>query len=196
MIKSIKVLSFLLLTVGSLLIGDSLLFYAKGFLGQELLRIAWNQTKTNEVDTKAWPWSKTYPVGNLIIPKIDFDKVIIKGSDNGSMVYGSGHFSGSALPGEIGNCIIAGHRDTFFRRLGEIIKGDRIYLEGKNSRGWYEVSDIEICHPEDLHWLEPLSERVLTLITCYPFDFIGTAPQRYIIRALPDHGLVTSEKSI
>lgn len=196
MIKSIKVLTFLLLTAGSLLIGDSLLFYAKGFVGQELLKIAWNKSKQNNINNKAWPWAETYPVGNLIIPKIDFNKVIIEGSDDGSMIFGSSHLSGTALPGENGNCVIAGHRDTFFRRLGEIGEGDRIYLEGKESRGWYIITHTEICNPDDIQWIEPMEERILTLVTCYPFEFIGPAPKRYIIRALPDHGLVTSEKSI
>ena len=196
MTKSIKVLTFLLLTAGSLLIGDSLLFYAKGYFGQVLLRKAWNKSLLTNQQSNPWPWAKSGPVGRLKIPEIDFDKVIIEGADDGSMIYGSSHLSGTALPGDNGNCVIAGHRDTFFRRLDELKNGDRLFLEGKNCRGWYRITQIEICNPDDIKWLEPLPMRTLTLITCYPFDFIGSAPKRYVIRALPDHSSVTSEKSI
>ena len=196
MIKSIKVLTFLLLVAGSLLVGDSLIFYAKGYFGQELLRIAWDKSKKSGKHTRAWSWSETYPIGKLIIPKINFDKIIIEGEKDGSMDYGSSHLSDTVLPGEVGNCVIAGHRDTFFRRLGELTRGDRLYLEGKKTRGWYKVVLIEICDPNDVQWIEPMPIRALTLVTCYPFDFLGSAPKRYVIQAYQDHTSVTSEKSI
>ena len=88
-------------------------------------------------------------------------------------------------PGEHGNVGLAGHRDGYFRRLGEIHAGDRIALEmtGGGVR-WYEVTSTEIVGADDNHALAATADESLTLVTCYPFYFVGSAPKRYVVRAL------------
>ena len=185
--KLLKGIFFIGFILGSFLIGDSAIFYAKGYIGQKLLNSAWDKTKKSEKRNKPWPWASTYPVGKLIIPKINFDKIIIEGADDGSMIFGSGHLIDTPLPGENGNCVIAGHRDTFFRNLEKLNIGDSLYLEGLNSDEWYKIKEIIICNKNDVSVIQPLQSKVLTLITCYPFNFIGPAPKRFIIQATPDN---------
>ena len=184
--KILKAIFFIGIVLGSLLIGDSMIFYAKGYIGQKLLNSAWKESKNTEQEIKPWPWSATYPVGKLIIPKINFDKIIIEGAHDGSMDYGSSHLIHTPLPGEKGNCVIAGHRDTFFRDLHILNLGDSLYLEGKNHSGWYKIKNIEICNTDDIRLIKDFQIRALTLVTCYPFNFIGAAPKRYIIQAFPE----------
>ena len=190
--RILKVIFFLGIGLGSFLIGDSIIFYAKGYIGQKLLNYAWNESKITENNIKPWPWSETYPVGKLIIPKINFDRIIIEGADNGSMVFGSGHLNYTPLPGEIGNCVIAGHRDSFFRNLGKLNIGDSIYLEGMNYSEWYKIKEIKICDKNDVSMIQSLQSKVLTLVTCYPFNFLGAAPKRYIIQAFPINSKLNS----
>jgi sortase A len=179
----IKYFSFLILIVGSLLIGNSLLFYSKGFIGQILLEKAWNETKSTQKNTKPWSWSNTHPVGRLIIPFINFDHIIIEGASNGSLEYGSGHIYGTALPNMNGNCVIAGHRDWFFSGLEKLSEGDQIILESKTTVVNYIISSIHIVNPTDTKWLHQYDYTELTLITCYPFKYIGDAPLRYVIKS-------------
>lgn len=179
----IKYFSFLLLIVGSFLIGNSLLFYSKGFIGQFLLKKAWEETKSTKKNTKPWSWSNTYPIGRLIIPKIKIDQIIIEGASNGSLEYGSGHIYETALPNLNGNCVIAGHRDSFFSGLEKLLEGNQIILESKTAVVNYVVSSIHIVNPMDTKWLHQYDYTELTLITCYPFNYIGDAPLRYIIKA-------------
>ena len=94
-----------------------------------------------------------------------------------------GHIEDTALPGVDGNIGIAGHRDGFFRALMNVVPGDAIVLETLQGTEQYKIERTWIVTPDDVSVLEPTPERALTLVTCYPFYFIGSAPQRYIVRA-------------
>lgn len=96
---------------------------------------------------------------------------------------GSGHVSDSALPGTSGNIAIAGHRDGFFRSLKDIEVGAKIELMSLHGQQTFEVSEIMIVDPLDVSVLDPTDETVITLITCYPFYFVGSAPDRFVVRA-------------
>jgi sortase A len=99
-----------------------------------------------------------------------------------------GHIPGTALPGEDGNIVLAAHRDTFFRPLRNIQKGDEIALTTWNGAFRYRVESIQVVGPDDVGVLQPTSLPTLTLVTCYPFYFVGSAPKRFIVRA----GLIAS----
>ena len=123
------------------------------------------------------------PLGRLEIPSIDLSVMILPGTDDWTLNRAVGHIQGTALPGEPGNVGIAGHRDGFFRGLRKVQAGQRIYLTTLEGSFEYVVDEIWVVLPTDVHVLEPAQTPSLTLVTCYPFYHVGTAPQRYIIRA-------------
>jgi len=105
--------------------------------------------------------------------------------DDGTLDRGVGHIEGTATPGAEGNSGIAGHRDGFFRGLKDIAAGDVIELDTLHGRESYRVERTWIVDPEDVSVLDPTTTRALTLVTCYPFYFVGSAPRRFIVRAVP-----------
>jgi sortase A len=123
------------------------------------------------------------PLAVLRIPKIKLEVPVLKGTDNVTLNRGVGHIEGTASPGTRGNSGIAGHRDGFFRGLKDIVAGDSIVLDTLQGKEIYHVDRIWIVNPREISVLNPTVDRSLTLVTCYPFYFIGSAPQRYIVRA-------------
>ena len=123
------------------------------------------------------------PLAVLRIPKLQLEVAVLKGTDELSLNRGVGHISGTAYPGEEGNIGVAGHRDGFFRGLKDIKPGDIIELQSLNRSDEYRVERIVIVGPKDVSVLQPKPVGSLTLVTCYPFYFIGSAPQRYIVEA-------------
>jgi sortase A len=119
----------------------------------------------------------------LRIPKIRLEVPVLEGTDEMTLNRGLGRIPGTARPGEESNLGLAGHRDGFFRGLKDVSIGDRIELETLSGLESYVIEEILIVEPKDVHVLDPTPEPSLTLVTCYPFYFIGSAPERYIVRA-------------
>jgi sortase A len=119
----------------------------------------------------------------LRIPKIHVEVPVLEGTDDLSLNRGVGHVAGTASPGENGNMAIAGHRDGFFRGLKDAGLGDMIEMDTPGRTETYVIDRITIVDPTDRSVLEPSRRASLTLVTCYPFYFIGSAPKRYIVRA-------------
>ena len=119
----------------------------------------------------------------LTIPRLHTVLYVVEGTDHAELRRGPGHLEGSALPGSTGNCVIAGHRDTHFRVLKDIRKGDDIEVQTAAGDFIYRVSDISIVSPNNTASLKPTVPAVLNLITCYPFYYVGTAPRRFVVRA-------------
>lgn len=124
------------------------------------------------------------PLAVLRIPKIGLEVPVLEGTDDLTLNRGVGHIDGTPRPGEAGNSGIAGHRDGFFRGLKEIAVGDRFGLATLAGDESYEVDRITIVSPDDVSVLDETPEPSLTLVTCYPFYFVGDAPRRYIVRAV------------
>jgi sortase A len=124
-------------------------------------------------------------VGNLHIPRIGLSVIILQGIEAGTLILGAGHVPGTPLPGSDGNVAIAAHRDTFFRRLKAILVDDRIQFATVHGTYDYIVDSTEIVDPEDTQVMESRGRSELTLITCYPFYFIGSAPKRFVVHASP-----------
>lgn len=120
-------------------------------------------------------------IGKLIIPSLDKEWPVIHGTDNKQLAQGVGHYIGSALPGEHDHAVLAGHRETVFRKLGEVAIGDHIQVETMAGLFTYEVESQYIVESDDRSVIVPSDEPLLTLITCYPFNYVGAAPQRYIL---------------
>lgn len=123
------------------------------------------------------------PLAVLSIPRIHLEVPVFNGTDGATLNRGVGRIAGTAQVGEGGNLAIAGHRDRFFRGLKDLTKGDLIELSRPGHTDFYVIDEIKIVRPEDVSVLEPTTVPSLTLITCFPFYFVGSAPQRYVVRA-------------
>ncbi|MDQ0350785.1 LPXTG-site transpeptidase (sortase) family protein [Alkalibacillus filiformis] len=121
--------------------------------------------------------------GKLTISRLDYELPIIHGSGEEELSRGVGHFEQSVLPGTSDNSVLAGHRDTVFVGLGELEEGDRIEVETEAGLFIYELTETRIVDEDDRTVIVPTEEATLTLVTCYPFDFVGSAPERYIVTA-------------
>lgn len=123
------------------------------------------------------------PLAVLAIPKIDLRVPVFEGTADITLNRGLGRIEGTAEIGSAGNLGIAGHRDGFFRGLKDVVVGDAIDLRSRNATVHYQITEILIVEPTDVFVLDPTDHATLTLVTCYPFYFVGSAPQRYIVKA-------------
>lgn len=124
-------------------------------------------------------------VGILHIPKLESDLPIVEGTDEDELARGVGHYKGTAYPTEGEQIVLSGHRDTVFRRMGELELGDIFVVQLPYGDFSYEIVDTKIVDADDRTIIKPQGEEVLTVTTCYPFDFVGYAPDRYILTAKP-----------
>jgi sortase A len=122
-------------------------------------------------------------IAMLSISRLGLSTVVVEGVEDGDLKLAPGHIPGTAIPGEPGNVGIAGHRDTFFRPLRFIHKDDVIRLSTQNGEERYRVVSIKIVDPDDVQVLYPTNRETLTLVTCYPFYYVGSAPKRFIVRS-------------
>jgi LPXTG-site transpeptidase (sortase) family protein len=124
-------------------------------------------------------------IGKLEIPQIGLSVMVLQGVEEDTLLLGAGHVPGTPLPGGEGNFVIAGHRDTFFRKLKDIQPGDSVQFSTLRGASEYVVESTEIVEPDETRVMESRGIRELTLISCYPFYFVGAAPHRFIVHALP-----------
>jgi sortase A len=122
-------------------------------------------------------------LGRLDIPRLGISVAVLQGTSSRTLRLGAGHIEGTPLPGESGNSGIAGHRDTFFRELRNIRKTDEIQLQTATEVLRYEVDWVRVVSPDDISVLAPSTDSALTLVTCYPFYFLGSASDRFIVHA-------------
>ena len=122
-------------------------------------------------------------IGRLEIPRLNISVIVLEGSDSSILDIAAGHIRGTALPGTIGNVGIAAHRDTFFRPLQNIRANDRLSLKTTAGVFEYGVEGTEVVDPKDTAVLRETADAELTLITCFPFNYIGAAPKRFIVHA-------------
>jgi sortase A len=126
-------------------------------------------------------------IGELEVPRLGMDVVVREGVDDSSLRKAVGHLPSSALPGEAGNVVLLGHRDTFFRPLREITGGDVIRVRVAGRSFVYNVQSVQVTEPDWPGAVERTREPVVTLITCFPFEYIGSAPRRFVVRAKLEH---------
>ena len=142
----------------------------------------------SDVRIQAWRAAQTEaapsPAAVLRIRRLGIEAPVYEGTDDGTLNRGVGHIEGTPLPGVPGNSGLAGHRESFFRALKDVTTGDAIEIVTRASIVTYRVERTWIVAPEDVWVLDPTPAPAITLVTCYPFYFIGSAPQRFIVRAL------------
>ncbi len=122
-------------------------------------------------------------VGRLSIPRLHVSAMIREGTSAPVLSVALGHIPGTAFPGQPGNIGVAGHRDSLFRGLRNVAKNDEIVFESPSATYTYRVEGTQVVKPEDVGVLNPGSTRELTLVTCYPFNYVGAAPERFIVKA-------------
>jgi len=122
-------------------------------------------------------------IGLLDVPRLGLSVMVVEGSGTAALRRAAGHIPGTALPGEPGNVGISAHRDTFFRPLRNIRQNDVITVSTPLGEYRYRVVSTRIVSPADVEVLDPTDSQILTLVTCYPFYFVGSAPDRFIVRA-------------
>ena len=123
-------------------------------------------------------------LGQIQIPRVGVAAVILEGTSENTLQRAVGHIPGTALPGQAGNVALAGHRDTFFRPLRRIVPGDEALVITPTRSSVYRIEETRILDPGDVEILRPTGADTLTLITCYPFHFVGSAPKRFLVRAV------------
>ena len=122
-------------------------------------------------------------LGRLEIPAVALSVMVLEGTDSWILNRAPGHIEGTAFPGEAGNTGIAGHRDTDFNALRKITRGMPVFMTTLNRRFEYRIVDTRVVGPKDSEVLANRGEPMLTLVTCYPFDYVGPAPKRFIVHA-------------
>jgi sortase A len=122
-------------------------------------------------------------VAILTIPRLGLSTIVVEGAEPRQLKLGPGHIRGTAWPGDGGNVGVAAHRDTYFRPLRLVHSGDTITVRTQAQEYVYQVISLKIVEPNDVEVLRPTGHETLTLVTCYPFDFVGPAPRRFVVRA-------------
>nr|WP_249336553.1 class D sortase [Sporosarcina sp. Marseille-Q4063] len=162
---------------------DKMLKEAKAFVSDEVI----SRDELTAKDTKPAVYDDLKEgdsIGILYIPRLDREIPIIEGTHEDELAKGVGHFSSTALPGQNDQILLSGHRDTVFRQYGELEHGDEIHVKMKNGTFVYTIYDTEIVDADDRTVIRSTApDEILTLSTCYPFSYIGSAPDRYIIYA-------------
>ena len=186
--ESEKLNRILKLTQRVLLAGAILLLGYTGFvffgarIFQNRENISLDEQRRNP-DTVPSPKAVEQLVGRIEIPRLGVSVVIMEGIEEETLDRAAGHIPGTPLPGQIGNVGISAHRDTYFRPLRNIRRDDIITIATPRADFRYRVLTTRIVSPEDLTVLSAADSEILTLVTCYPFYFIGPAPSRFIVRA-------------
>ena len=181
-------LQFLLWSVGVVLLGYCTYQWVRATYDQRAGSAAVDRMLVDQMMNQGEPVPAPFTlhegdlVGRLEIPRLETKAVIFEGTTNETLARGAGHYSKSAVPGEKGNVVLAGHRDSFFRSLQDIHEGDEVSLTTAQGRFRYIIDSTTVVNPDAVEVLRPTRGATLTLITCYPFRFIGNAPQRYIVR--------------
>lgn len=172
-------------------LGQGSYIFAKAHLAQWLIEDAWQHRLLTKEIRQPWPWADTTPVAKITLNGQKL--VVLEGANHRNLAFGPTHLQSTPMPGEKGNSIILGHRDTHFAELSNLVVGDSFSLNSLSSVHQFEVSDIRIVHKDQLSLPVDHDIARLTLITCYPFDAIASStPFRYVVLAeeSPDQSIV------
>jgi sortase A len=151
----------------------------------------WSPERIRGFDASLAQHFAAAPLAILRIPSIELEVPVLAGTDELALNRGVGHIEGTPRPGEPGNVGIAGHRDGFFRVLKDVAAGDALEVESLSGIDRYTIESITIVTPDRVDVLSPTSNPTVTLVTCFPFYYVGNAPKRYIVRAALDQPEVT-----
>lgn len=165
--------------------GKTVCHNGRDALARWLLWRAWNRSLAIGSGVKPWPWADTWPVAQLEAPRQRAQVMVLAGASGRTLAFGPGHVEGTPLPGEAGNAVISGHRDTHFAFLRDLRSGDLLLVRSASRCvERYVVSGIEVVRNKDVRVLLDAGDDRLTLMTCYPFDSpVPGGPLRYVVVA-------------
>ena len=173
--------------VGLVCLGHSGWIYTKAFIAQQLIGAAWQRVQAGQIDAKPWSWADTRPVAKLTLAHGLRALLVLEGSSGRNLAFGPVHDPASVLPGQLGNSVIEGHRDTHFSALRDLRLGDRVGIELPDGRrASFAVAHLQVVDSRRSRIVLDSEAPRLTLVTCYPFYYIGPAPQRFIVTAEMD----------
>ena len=174
-----------LLALGFWQLGQGAYIPAKAWLAQELMQRAWLRVTAGEDRAAPWPWADTWPVARMTVKSRNVDLIVLAGGSGRTLAFGPGHLAASALPGEVGNSVIAGHRDTHFAFLEDVEPGELIGVETFDGvRHLYKVTGVNIVDSRKGSLVLDTNLSMMTLVTCYPFDALEAGgPLRYVVTA-------------
>jgi sortase A len=187
--RTLQVLSLLLLAGGAVLLFQGARIFIESRVGQSEASRQFEEMPSGR--PPAGHAGKLHPqrprdgeaFAKLSIPRLDTELYVVEGDDSADLLRGPGHLPGTAMPGDDGNCVIAAHRDTHFRVLKDIRKGDDIILQTSRGQFLYRVERTFVVKPTNTQPLQPTTDAELKLITCYPFYYVGSAPKRFVVEA-------------
>ena len=174
-----------LLCLGFWQLGQGAYIPAKAWLAQELMQRAWQRTSNGDDRKVPWPWADTWPVAKLIARSGDVDLIVLAGGSGRTLAFGPGHLSASVLPGETGNAVIAGHRDTHFNFLRYLKPGETILVENADGRRHvFQVVGMDVVDSSRGSLVLDTETPMLSLVTCYPFNAADAGgPLRFVVTA-------------
>lgn len=175
----------LLLALGAWQLTDGLWIQAKAWLAQRLIAQAWSRTLEGQARALPWPWADTWPVARLTVPRLGIERYVLAGAHGAALAFGPGHASATALPGEEGNSLIGGHRDTHLAFLGILKEGDEILVQRRDGRRVrYRVGGVQVIDRRDVWIASQDGPTRLTLVTCWPLDaWRAGGDERYAVTA-------------
>lgn len=159
--------------------------YLKAQTAQFLIERAWNDNQSAESQLAPWPWADTHVIARMRVPAAGIKQYVLAGAHGQALAFGPGHLTGTSLPGESGNSVIAGHRDTHFQFLRRLEPGDEIFFDTADGRTIrYRVNKVWVTNDTDMRPLQESADVQLTLITCFPFDAMRAGGSlRFIVEA-------------
>jgi len=174
-----------LLCLGFWQLGQGAYIPAKAWFAQELMQRAWIRGSDDNDASVPWPWADTWPVARLSAKSGDIDLIVLEGGSGRTLAFGPGHLSASSMPGEVGNSVIAGHRDTHFSFLRDLDIGESLVVETIAGRKHlYKIIGIDIVDSRRGSLQLDTDVPILSLVTCYPFEARDPGgPMRYVVTA-------------
>ncbi len=174
-----------LLCFGFWQLGQGAYIPAKAWLAQELMQRAWRKISITDLPQAPWPWADTVPVAKLSAKGGGIELIVLAGSSGRTLAFGPGHMSASALPGDTGNSVIAGHRDTHFQFLQHVAMGESLLIERPEGQTYlFRVTGIDVVDSRRGSLILDTDRSTLSLVTCYPFDAEDPGgPLRYVVTA-------------
>jgi len=172
----------LILLPGSFLVARAAWVKAKGEVGEVLIDRALAATLKDGKVRRPWSWADMHPVARVTVPRLGIERPVLSNATGSALAFGIGHVDGTAVPGAAGNCVLAGHRDSWAAFLADLRVGDDVVIETYGARAIYHVASTEVVRFDDARVLRDEGDDRLTLVTCWPLRGWLHSPWRYVVR--------------
>jgi len=174
--------SALILLPGSFLVAHAAWVKAKGEVGEVLIDRALDATLKDGRARRPWSWADMHPIARVTLPRLGIERPVLSNATGSALAFGIGHVDGTAEPGAAGNCVLAGHRDSWAAFLADLHPDDDVVLEAPGGRAVYRVASTAVVRFDDGRVLRDEGDDRLTLVTCWPFRGWLHSPWRYVVR--------------